>query len=72
MQIIELLLAHGANLEAKTNRGVTALMKSAMDGHEDLVNFFLKAGAEINATTFDGHTALMLASQVIFIALYLC
>ena len=64
MKVIELLLAHGSNLESKTNKGVTPLMKAAMDGHDDLAELFLKHDAEVNAATFDGYTAVMLASQV--------
>jgi ankyrin repeat protein len=64
MAIIKLLLANGANIESKTNKGMTSLMKACVDGNLDLVEFLLQSGADPNATTFDGITALMVAAQV--------
>jgi ankyrin repeat protein len=64
MEIIKLLLTAGTNVESKTNKGMTPLMKASVEGHVDLVTLFLNVGADPNTTTFDGFTALMVAAQV--------
>lgn len=59
-QLSEIIKA-GVDVNARSNRGETALMASAVTGmaDEDLLN----AGAEVNAVNDDGMTALMLLVQ---------
>jgi ankyrin repeat protein len=57
---VELLKA-GANVNARSKRGETALMASAVTGMAD--EGLLKAGADVNAVNDVGMTALMLLVQ---------
>lgn len=64
LQIVNLLLSKGADLNAHDNRfGSTAVMLAAYSGHEDIVEILIHNGADVNAARSDGVTALMLASM---------
>jgi ankyrin repeat protein len=52
------VLAFGANVDAKDENGVTALMWAAGNGNTELMKLLLDKGANINAKDKDGHTAL--------------
>ena len=56
-----ILLAAGANIEAKTEAGCTALAGAARNGHDETVRVLLDAGADPEIVTNDGKTALDLA-----------
>lgn len=58
--VIEMITA-GANVNARSKRGETALMASAVTGMAD--QDLLKAGADVNAVNDVGMTALMLLVQ---------
>ena len=60
--MVQALLDKGAEVNAKTNNGVTALMSGLRAGHLDVVQALLAKGAEVDAKANDGVTALMLAS----------
>ena len=55
---VETLLDQGADVKAKDNEGVTALMTAALEGHSAVVNTLLQRGADVNAKTKEGNTAL--------------
>lgn len=57
------LLDHGADLEAKDKRGLTALMHAVMDFNAGKARLLLEKGADVNARTPDGDTALSIAKQ---------
>ena len=59
---VETLLAHGANVDARTNDGATALMLAAQQSHKDVVRALISAGADVNAKSRTSHTALILAA----------
>jgi ankyrin repeat protein len=47
LDIVEFLVKHGANLNAKGEYGSTALMLAASAGHLDVVRFLVEHGADI-------------------------
>jgi len=62
VELAQLLLERGANLEEPNDDGYTPLMEAARDGHEEMVALLLSWGAQTNAQTEEtGETALTLA-----------
>ena len=49
--LIELkrLIGQGADVNAKTKYGWSALMKAAYEGHKEIVELLIHAGADVNA-----------------------
>ncbi len=61
--VVKLLLAAGANANARSADGATPLMTAAASGSVDAVRFLLDKGAEVNAAdTARGQTPLMFAA----------
>ena len=59
---IEAAIKNGANVNAKYNDGMTALMLAARYGHAEIAELLLKYGANVNAKEYDGSTALIWAA----------
>jgi hypothetical protein len=59
---VESLLASGADVNARTQGGETALMRAAARGHAEVISLLLERGAEPDARRRDQWTALMLAA----------
>lgn len=59
--IAEKLLARGADVNAATRHGVTALMIAAGGDHNDMLAFLLQSGADAALTNRAGNTALDIA-----------
>jgi len=57
-EVVKLLLAAGANTEAKLGPGCTALLRASTNGHAEVVEALLEAGAAIEAKDNAGFTAL--------------
>lgn len=55
------LLARGVNVDAKDDKGLTALMYAA-NGHVAVLQLLLAKGANVGARERDGNTALMIAA----------
>jgi len=60
---IEGLLAAGAEVDAKDEKGVTALMHASAEGHTQSVEALLDAGADVSVQADDGLTALMVVAR---------
>jgi uncharacterized protein len=58
-----LLTTPGLDVNARDERGNTALMEAARGGHDDVVRALLTARADVRMRNNDGKTALMLASE---------
>jgi ankyrin repeat protein len=61
--MVELLIAHKADLNVRDQYGFTPLHMAAYHGHADIVDILLAAGAEINAKDKDGNTPLWQAKS---------
>lgn len=54
--MVQWLIAHGANVNAEMPFGGTPLHQAAYAGHEDIVDLLLQSGAEASLRTRDGDT----------------
>lgn len=61
-QVTELLLDHGANVQAQDEDGNTPLHLAAIGGHDDLVIVLLSRDADPTIRNSDGNTPLHIAS----------
>jgi len=61
-EIVKLLLAKNADVNAKDNRSDTALINASSGGRADIVNVLLDKGADINHQNRDGYSALIMAA----------
>ncbi|MFZ0826551.1 MAG: ankyrin repeat domain-containing protein [Verrucomicrobiia bacterium] len=61
--VAELLLANGANVEAKAYAGWTPLLNAVFGGHKDLVELLLAHNADVNVTDNSGRTPLQVAAE---------
>ncbi|MBQ6002370.1 MAG: ankyrin repeat domain-containing protein, partial [Synergistaceae bacterium] len=59
---VEEAIINGANVNAKDNKGYTALMWAAEKGHTEIAEMLINHGADVNAENNSGFTALMLAT----------
>ena len=63
LDIVELLLSKGANINHKNNDGCSSLFFASQNGHCNVVEYLLSNGAKINDKTNDNFTPLMIASE---------
>ena len=63
LDIVQLLLDHGAEVNAQSQAGNTALIYACCGGYEDVVKLLLDYGALIEAHNENGHTPLMEAAS---------
>lgn len=63
-EAVRILLAAGADPNAKRDDGATALIMAAQKGRAEVVEALINGDADVNAKTSpEGYTALILASQ---------
>jgi ankyrin repeat protein len=60
-EMVQLLISHGADVNAQNKFGTTALLDAAFHGREDIVKILLDAGADVNQHDTDGETALLIS-----------
>ena len=63
LEFAKLLIDAGADVNAKDNDGLTALMVAANNRNSEVVQELINAGADVNAKSFVGMTALMFAAK---------
>ena len=63
VELLDGLLADGANVNAADRTGVTALMRAAYHGQLQMVRALIERGADVNITDSGGLTALMMAEH---------
>ena len=61
--IMQNLIRHGADVNAKNNTGMTPLMMAAEKGYIELLEVLLTAKADINSKNKAGKSALDLAEK---------
>ena len=61
VQILDLLIRNGADVNLRTSGGSTALNLAAAMGHGDIVAALIRAGADVNVADAHGWTPLMSA-----------
>jgi len=57
-EIVELLIAEGADVNAKDKLGDTPLQVAAYQGHKEIAELFIANGAYVNAKSDNGRTPL--------------
>ncbi|XP_025832280.1 ankyrin repeat domain-containing protein 17 isoform X2 [Agrilus planipennis] len=63
LDIVRLLVAHGADVNAQSSSGNTPLMYGCAGGHTEVVKFLLEHGANVEDHNENGHTPLMEAAS---------
>src|SRR5262249_24422521 len=61
--VVDVLIASGANLNAKNSDGWTPLMKASAAGHTEIVGTLLSKGADMSVADSLGRTAWMYAAM---------
>ncbi len=60
--VVERLIVEGADLNTRSNSGITPLASAAMLGQVDMVELLLESGAKVNGINNNGDTALHVAA----------
>ncbi len=60
---MKLLLARGADIDASTSEGVTAIMYAANNGDIEILQFLIENAADVNRQPLNGITALIAAAR---------
>ncbi|CAH0552652.1 unnamed protein product [Brassicogethes aeneus] len=61
LEIVKLLISHGAKVNTTTRTNSTPLRAACFDGHLDIVKYLVQHGADIEVANRHGHTCLMIA-----------
>lgn len=61
INIVKLLVRHGANVNSTTKTNSTPLRAACFDGHFEIVKYLVAHGADIEVANRHGHTCLMIS-----------
>ena len=61
--VVELLIAKGARIEARDTGGATPLLAATRNGHKDIVVLLLARNAQIETKDLSGYTPLLAAAE---------
>jgi len=61
ISLVRSIVGSGANIEARSEQGLTALMMAASNGCEEVVQLLIDKGSNLNAVNAQGQTALQMA-----------
>ena len=62
-ECVEMLIKAGVNVNARTDAGISVLMRASANGYKDCVDLLLEAGADVNAACEDDCTALIYSAM---------
>ena len=63
VDLVKIVLASGANIDAQTTQGKTSLRLAIEAGHEPLINCLIQNSADVNLADRDGKTPLAAAAE---------
>jgi hypothetical protein len=63
LQVVRILIANGADVNARDSSSATALMFASLDGYRTIVQELIAHGADVNARDAYGETALIMAQR---------
>jgi len=63
VEVVEMLLAHGADVNFQNSFGNTALIAAIEENHVKVVGMLLEHGADVNLQNSRGYTALIVAAE---------
>eukprot|EP00966_Prymnesium_polylepis_P297332 6869547-Prymnesium_polylepis.1 len=63
LAVVEALIAHRANLNLQCDTGYTPLLASVVNGHTDVFNALMRAGADVNLGDYDNMSPVSYAAQ---------
>lgn len=61
LDIVKLLISHGAKVNSTTRTNSTPLRAACFDGHLEIVKYLVQHGADIEVANRHGHSCLMIA-----------
>lgn len=61
INIVKLLVRHGANVNSTTKTNSTPLRAACFDGHFEIVKYLVAHGADVEVANRHGHTCLMIS-----------